>query len=221
MSINVYFVRHGETYFNRFARLQGWSDTPLTEKGKEDARHVGKELGPLKIDYLLSSDLKRAVDTARLLSANHPNCPMKEPKQSSLFREVFYGSFEGHSNEEGAIYASCQAGVRIRRLSQIIERYGMPKLHDFLKRADPAHLAENSQELDDRIQKAVQYLRTFPDGSNIVVASHGSIIRYIANHYGEKSDYGGPDNGAIMKLNIDKDQVDVVFYNQTKLGDKL
>lgn len=32
MAITVYFVRHGETYFNRFARLQGWSDTLLTEK---------------------------------------------------------------------------------------------------------------------------------------------------------------------------------------------
>ncbi|MGN1284706.1 MAG: histidine phosphatase family protein, partial [Candidatus Limosilactobacillus intestinavium] len=30
MSTNVYFIRHGETYFNCFARLQGWSDTPLT-----------------------------------------------------------------------------------------------------------------------------------------------------------------------------------------------
>ena len=73
MAITVYFVRHGETYFNRFARLQGWSDTPLTEKGEMDAKKIGQVLADLRIDYLFSSDLKRAVDTARLLIAD-PNC---------------------------------------------------------------------------------------------------------------------------------------------------
>ena len=70
MAITVYFVRHGETYFNRFARLQGWSDTPLTEKGKMNAKKIGQVLADLRIDYLFSSDLKRAVDTARLLIAD-------------------------------------------------------------------------------------------------------------------------------------------------------
>lgn len=81
MAITVYFVRHGETYFNRFARLQGWSDTPLTEKGKMNAKKIGQVLADLRIDYLFSSDLKRAVDTARLLIADHPTATMKEPIQ--------------------------------------------------------------------------------------------------------------------------------------------
>lgn len=72
MTVTAYFVRHGETYFNRFSRVQGWADTPLTPAGKKDAKHVGTILSPIKIDYLFSSDLKRAVDTARILIANHP-----------------------------------------------------------------------------------------------------------------------------------------------------
>lgn len=32
MTVNIYMVRHGETYFNLLHRFQGWSDAPLTEK---------------------------------------------------------------------------------------------------------------------------------------------------------------------------------------------
>lgn len=42
MAINVYFVRHGQTYLNLYHRMQGWSDSPLTEKGLADAA------GPVK-----------------------------------------------------------------------------------------------------------------------------------------------------------------------------
>lgn len=221
MAINVYMVRHGETYFNMFARLQGWSDTPLTDKGEADAAKVGQELAPLKIDYLFSSDLKRAVDTARILIKNHPSTTITEPTQSKLFREVFYGSFEGHSNEEGAIWASHLAGDRMRRLSEVINKYGMPKLHDLLHEADPAHLAEDSQQLDARCDQAMNFLRQLPDGSNVVVASHGSIIRYIACRYGDRDDYEGPDNGAIMKLALTPESAKVVFYNEKSLKVKI
>lgn len=140
MAITVYFVRHGETYFNRFARLQGWSDTPLTEKGKMNAKKIGQVLADLRIDYLFSSDLKRAVDTARLLIADHPTATVKEPIQKQFFREVFYGSFEGHSNEEGAIWASYLEGKRFRRIGELVDEFGVEKAHDLLKAADPAPL---------------------------------------------------------------------------------
>lgn len=31
-----YFIRHGQTYFNHYRKMQGWSNTPLTPKGRED-----------------------------------------------------------------------------------------------------------------------------------------------------------------------------------------
>lgn len=105
MATTVYFIRHGETYFNRFARLQGWSDTPLTAKGHKDAVKIAKVLAPLKIDYFFSSDLKRAIDTAQIIIDQLKLPNISHPTQKKCFREVFYGSLEGHSNEEGAIWA--------------------------------------------------------------------------------------------------------------------
>ena len=61
--------------------MQGWSDAPLTEKGIEDAKRVGRALSKVKFDYIFSSDLSRAVNTARLLLAADPNTDLKEPIQ--------------------------------------------------------------------------------------------------------------------------------------------
>ncbi|MBB1078991.1 histidine phosphatase family protein [Limosilactobacillus sp. STM2_1] len=218
MAITVYFVRHGETYFNRFARLQGWSDTPLTEKGIENARKIGEVLADLRIDYLFSSDLKRAVDTARILIADHPTATMKEPIQKEFFREVFYGSFEGHSNEEGAIWASFLGEKRFRRIGELVDEFGVEKAHDLLKAADPAHLAEDSTELNARVKQAIAFLRHLPDNRNVVVVAHGSIIQYIAGMYGDAHrKYENLHNGAVMKMILTDDQTTIASYNQFEL----
>lgn len=216
MATTVYFVRHGETYFNCFARLQGWSDTPLTEKGEVDAIRVGKNLAGLKIDYLFSSDLKRAIDTARLLITQVPGAKMTAPTQEKCFRETFYGSFEGHSNEEGAIWASHLGQKRLRRIGELINEFGIEKAHDLLKEADPAHLAEDSQQLTARSHVAISFLQQLPDNKTVVVVSHGSFIQYLASLYGHKT-YGNLKNGAMAKFNLSGHGVEVESYNQLEI----
>ena len=39
--ITVYLVRHGQTWFNHFNKMQGWSDSPLTENGIQDGTNTG------------------------------------------------------------------------------------------------------------------------------------------------------------------------------------
>ena len=39
--ITVYLVRHGQTWFNHFNKMQGWSDSPLTENGIKDGTNTG------------------------------------------------------------------------------------------------------------------------------------------------------------------------------------
>ena len=82
MAVNVYLVRHGQTFLNKYHRMQGWSDTPLTEKGKQDAARAGQALAQVDFDYAFASDLKRTMDTARILLANHPT-KIKEPGKNS------------------------------------------------------------------------------------------------------------------------------------------
>ena len=59
----IYLVRHGQTIINKYDKIQGWCDTPLTDKGIADAKHAGEVLKNIPFDIALSSDLGRAVDT--------------------------------------------------------------------------------------------------------------------------------------------------------------
>lgn len=217
MASNIFFIRHGETYFNRFARLQGWSDTPLTDKGKQDAVNIGKRLANLQIDYLFSSDLKRAIDTAKIVIAQNQQSELTAPVTNPIFREVFYGSFEGHSNEEGAIWASQLAGKRFRRIGQLVDAFGVEKAHDLLKAADPARLAEDSTALNQRVDQIISFLRSLGDGKTVVVATHGSIIQYIASRIDQTKTYPNLDNGALMKLVMTDKQILIDSYNAKSL----
>lgn len=65
----LFFVRHGETVWSETSgnRFAGWTDVPLTEKGRYQAKMAGKILAEIRIDKAYSSDLSRAVETARLV----------------------------------------------------------------------------------------------------------------------------------------------------------
>lgn len=41
--LNIYLVRHGQTFYNRYNKLQGWSNSPLTTTGQEQAVRVGND----------------------------------------------------------------------------------------------------------------------------------------------------------------------------------
>lgn len=69
----LYLVRHGETLFNVEHRMQGWSDSPLTDKGILQAQRIGEKLNAKKFDYAYSSTSERACDTAELVLKNRIN----------------------------------------------------------------------------------------------------------------------------------------------------
>ena len=58
-------VRHGETVWNAEGRIQGHSDTSLSERGVLQAQAVAERLADTQIDAAYSSDLVRASDTAK------------------------------------------------------------------------------------------------------------------------------------------------------------
>ena len=89
----IYFVRHGETVWNREKRIAGSTDVALTEKGREEAEERGKELEKLglKVDRIYSSPLSRAYDTA-LIIASHLNV---EVEKDERLREQDFGYWEG------------------------------------------------------------------------------------------------------------------------------
>lgn len=86
MDVILHAVRHGESAWNVDHKLTGWSDVPLTERGRAQAQAVRPHVtGPYASVW--SSDLRRALETAEL--ARGP-CPT-----DTRLREMDFGSYEG------------------------------------------------------------------------------------------------------------------------------
>ena len=83
----LWLVRHGETPASVGRTLAGWADVPLTERGEEQARALEPVLSGERFDGVWSSDLRRAVTTARLAWG--------EPRQDARLREMSFGDLEG------------------------------------------------------------------------------------------------------------------------------
>lgn len=87
----LYLVRHGETVDNVNRIMQGQTQGELTEKGREQAREVAERMAAVHIASFVSSDLKRAYDTCRIIAAPHGMDILTTP----LLRERDWGGFTG------------------------------------------------------------------------------------------------------------------------------
>ncbi|MBL8675817.1 MAG: histidine phosphatase family protein [Alphaproteobacteria bacterium] len=95
-----YFVRHGETNWNKEARIMGQKDIPLNEKGMEQAKNAAKLLKMVNFTLILSSPLIRAYKTAEIIAdqTHKPIVVIEELKEVSLgIRE---GDIKGEWLEE-------------------------------------------------------------------------------------------------------------------------
>ena len=85
--MEVVLVRHGETEWSAALRHTGRTDLPLTSAGEEEARAVGEALRGREFALVLSSPLRRALDTATLAGF--------APQVRSELAEWDYGEYEG------------------------------------------------------------------------------------------------------------------------------
>jgi len=89
----VYLIRHGQSEGNERQVYTGWTDLPLTEEGEAQARLLAAHKPVPQPYHLVSSDLCRATETARLLSESW-HAPLTVDKG---FREVHFGAFENRT----------------------------------------------------------------------------------------------------------------------------
>ena len=87
----------GETDGNAKHLLQGHTDTPLNENGRQQARKAGQWLKDQKYDQVYASDLSRAFETATIIVQNNTymtDDDAKNIKKDTLLRERYFGVFE-------------------------------------------------------------------------------------------------------------------------------
>ncbi len=89
--MKLYLVRHGQTDMNKEKLYYGWTDCPINEQGRKQARTLQRFFQNIKYDKIITSDLKRSIETAEIIN-NGRKIPFEKRKN---FRELHFGSWEG------------------------------------------------------------------------------------------------------------------------------
>ncbi|MGF6565124.1 2,3-diphosphoglycerate-dependent phosphoglycerate mutase GpmB [Kosakonia cowanii] len=153
--LQVYLVRHGETLWNAERRIQGQSDSPLTDKGETQARQVAERAKALGITHIITSDLGRTRHTAEII-ADICGCDVTlEPR----LRELNMGVLERRpldslTEEEEGWRRQLVNGTADGRIPE----------------------GESMQELSDRMHAALAACLELPQGSRPLLVSHGMAL---------------------------------------------
>ncbi|KRN12387.1 phosphoglycerate mutase [Fructilactobacillus fructivorans] len=213
----LYVVRHGQTYFNIFNKLQGWSNSPLTTKGISGAKDTAKRLSNIKFVQAYCSDTTRAEDTAKIILNGNSASDINEPVVSPDFREQFYGCFEGLNMDEAWYEAGAPHGVPT--FKDIVTKYNINTAKDYMKEADPFHMAENAEDYWKRLDQGLSMIthdKKIKDGDNALLISHGNTLLSLVERFsdGQYDMTKRPANGSITKMSVDGDQIKVTDYNK-------
>ncbi|GAX08462.1 phosphoglycerate mutase [Secundilactobacillus silagincola] len=214
-TFTAYFVRHGQTMLNHYNKIQGWIDSPLTDKGIADAKRAGQQLKAINFNAAYSSDSGRAIETASyILKANPENINIIS-YQYPEFREQCHGYFEG--NDANQMWQFVGEQVQLTSESAVLGKYGLEKARDLIHKADLYGEAESNDMFWKRLDRGFNKLRdNTNDGDQVLVVSHGMTIRSIIDRYAPELDVGVPTiNGSISKLTITDDDIKVDFFNKT------
>lgn len=144
-------IRHGTTAWNKEGRAQGSSDIPLDQEGLSQALALGKRLSKENWDYIYSSNLLRAKQTAEIVSEH---TGISNISYDTRLREIGGGQIEGTTEKERV----SKWGTNWRELDLGIEseKSGTSRALSFIE--DIANKHTNK---------------------NILVVSHGSLIRHL------------------------------------------
>jgi len=147
--LRIYLARHGQTDWNAVRRLQGSTDIPLNERGREQARALAAKLARVPLDAIYASGLSRSLETARIVAQGREVRSLPELNEQSM------GSFEGKQIGEAAPVTAAE-----------FER----------RRADPDDRLDGGESLNQhlaRVEAALARLRAYHPSGNILIIGHG------------------------------------------------
>ena len=145
MKKTLYLMRHGETMFNVQHRIQGWCDSPLTDKGKEQCIKAKQYFYDHHIifDHAYSSTSERCCDTLELI------CEIPYVRLKGL-KEMFYGELEAESER-------LNQHLTLKDCETFYLQYG----------------GESSNTVKDRMTKTLTEIMEREDHQSVLAVSHG------------------------------------------------
>jgi phosphoserine phosphatase len=197
-----YIVRHGQTEWNVIDIIQGHKDSPLTEKGINDAKDTAIKFKNIKFDLIFSSDLLRAKRTAEIIALEHK----LEVQTNKLLRERKFGQLEGKSKKE------------FENWTKVFEE--LTDEERFVYKSSPD--IESDEEIVNRLITFMREIAMANPNKNILAVSHGGIMRILLIHLGFASyksvGRGAIRNGGFIKIQSDGVEFEIIEISGIKIN---
>ena len=170
--MNIFVVRHGETDWNKEFRLQGHTEIPLNEQGKEQAQKTAAGLveNGIFFDAVYSSPLSRAVETAQILSG----FPREKIRTDSRIIELSFGKAEGTTPAE-------------RRKNPALS-----SMTDFFDAPEKYIAKDGAESLESAIKRTADFweneIKPLENHlENVLVSTHGGTLQSLLLHVDSRS----------------------------------
>ena len=161
-----FVVRHGETEWNASGKIQGHSDIQLNETGRIQAAMGQKLVAPLGALKIYSSDLSRALDTAKIMTQQD----VATIETNMLFRERHFGLIDGMMVDDIPDY------FRQNPHHAGLDQQGTLRL---------SHTCETTAQLWARMRQGLQIIdQPLAPSMRPIVFAHSGVVRVLRQFLG-------------------------------------
>lgn len=157
MTTTLVLIRHGRTEHNSAGMTAGWTDSPLADIGRAQARHLARHVAATYVlRAIYASPLQRALDTARAVGRATGLAPISDPN----LREQNFGDVEGLTIEQARVlYPELS-----RAASVVVDlSFGWPN-------------GERRADFFGRVGRAMDSVVSSHLGGTVGVVTHGGVI---------------------------------------------
>ncbi|MSR87068.1 2,3-bisphosphoglycerate-dependent phosphoglycerate mutase [Candidatus Peribacteria bacterium] len=175
-------IRHGQSQWNLENRFTGWSDVPLTDRGRADAKTAAGSLKEFHFDVAYTSHLQRATETLEIILSTLGQSQVPLIKDSAL-NERYYGDLQGLNKAETAT------------------KYGQEQVT--LWRRSYTTRPPNGESIEDVGYRVLPYVRwtILPqvyEGKTIIISASGNSMRPILKMFDNVDD----ETAATMEVGL-------------------
>ena len=150
----VWLIRHGATTAPH-GRAIGVSDPPLSDLGRAEARSLAVALATRPLARVISSDLRRAIETAAIIASSH----QLEVETSAALREIDFGTWEGRDLSD--LWMEDSVAARSWELDV---------------RHSPGSFGENVSDVQRRVAAFWKQASLLPATGEIAIVGHGGSL---------------------------------------------
>lgn len=195
MKTIIYLTRHGQTEWNLERRLQGRGNSPLTEAGIERAKELRERIKDVDIDFIYSSPIERALDTANIIKGEKNI----EVITDEGLMEMCFGDYEGRKTDE----------VMAENPSWNI---------DLIMHGDVELCAPNGEDLASvraRVAETMDRIIEENRGKAILIVTHGITLKALMYYFKDQEvNNEVMGQATLTKISVDENNTfDIEFKN--------